>query len=165
MANIIIPIEDNLTNAPLDLGDFVSKVVGFALIIAAMAAFGYLVLGGIQWITGGGDKGKIEEAKNRITNAIIGLAIVAASWAIFLLIDHFLGLNVANNTSSDDYDPPAASYGNSNCPCGGPSGGCAALNAIGSLTYGSNNCYKCTKNGWIHTDSQCGVISCGPCPS
>jgi len=95
ITSIVIPIEENLGEAPLDLGVFISNVIGFALIMAALASFGYLVMGGIQWITGGGDKGKIEEARNRITNAIVGLAIVAASWAIFLLLDHFLGLNVA----------------------------------------------------------------------
>jgi len=98
--DIVIPIEKNLGQAPLYLGQFISNIVGFVLIISAVAAFGYLLIGGINWLTAGGDKGKVTEAKDRITNAIIGLAIVACSWGIFLLIDHFLGLNIANNSSS-----------------------------------------------------------------
>lgn len=95
MDEITIPIETNLGNVPLDLGVYFSNAVGVALLVAAAAAFAYLIFGGIQWITAGGDKAKIEHSRDRITNAIIGLAIVTASWAIFLLLDHFFGLGVA----------------------------------------------------------------------
>jgi hypothetical protein len=39
MDNIVIPIESNLQNAPLDLGAFVSNAVGVVLLVAALAAF------------------------------------------------------------------------------------------------------------------------------
>jgi hypothetical protein len=83
-----------------DLGLFVSKVVGFALIIAAILVFVYLVWGGIQWITSGGDKGKTEEARNRITAALVGLAIVAAAWAVIQLVSYFFGIDVFGGTST-----------------------------------------------------------------
>jgi amino acid transporter len=102
MADITIPIAENLPAAPLDLGSYVSNIVGVALSVAALAAFIFLVFGGIQWITAGSDKGKVEEARSRITNAIIGLAIVAASWAIFLLVDHFFGIGITSSSSSSN---------------------------------------------------------------
>jgi hypothetical protein len=77
------------------LGVFVSSIVGALLTVAALGAFAFLVWGGLNWIMSGGDKGKIEEARGRITNALIGLTIVAASYAIFLLVDHFFGLHMA----------------------------------------------------------------------
>jgi len=96
MFYVTIPILANISkNTPTDLGSYASKIIGMMLTIAALAALAYLILGGIGWITGGGDKGKIEESKNRITGAIVGLAIVAVSWAIFLVVDSFFGLGMA----------------------------------------------------------------------
>lgn len=102
LAQATIPILENLENKSTqegfglvtDLGEYVSRFVAAALTVAGIAAFIYLIVGGLYWITSSGDKNKVEEARNKITNAIIGLAIVAASWAVFLLVDYFFGLNL-----------------------------------------------------------------------
>lgn len=78
-----------------NLGSYVSNIVGLIFIIAGLATFFYLVWGGIRWLTAGPDKNKAEEARTQLTNAIIGLAIVAASWAVFLILNYFFGLNLA----------------------------------------------------------------------
>lgn len=107
-----------------DLGLFVAKLAGTILTLAAVAAFIFLVWGGVQWILAGGDKGKVEEARNRITGAIIGLAVTAVAWAIFLLVDIFLGLNIAGQTSSGPSAPTGSSGStqyvrvDANTPCG-----------------------------------------------
>lgn len=85
-----------------NLGDYVSAIVALFLIIASIATLAFLVWGGIQWITAGSDKNKLEEAKSRLTNAVVGLAIVAASWAIFLLLNYFFGLGIAEGTPDGD---------------------------------------------------------------
>jgi hypothetical protein len=77
-----------------DIGLLISRVISVALMISAIAVFAFLVWGGLQWITSGGDKGKVEEARGRITNALIGLAIVAAAWAIMNLVSYFFGVDV-----------------------------------------------------------------------
>lgn len=78
-----------------DLGSFISKSISAIIMVAGLATFMYLIYGGISWITAGGDKGKIEEARNKITGGIVGLAIVASSWAIYLLLDYFFGIGIA----------------------------------------------------------------------
>ncbi|OGG01630.1 hypothetical protein A2Z33_07635 [Candidatus Gottesmanbacteria bacterium RBG_16_52_11] len=78
----------------VDVGRLISALVGTILIIAALLAFFYLILGGIQWITSGGDKSAMEAARNKITHAIVGLIIVGAAWAIMLLVQSFLGINI-----------------------------------------------------------------------
>lgn len=83
-----------------DLGKLISAVVGTLLIIAALIAFLYLILGGIQWITSGGDKTGMEAARNKITHAIVGLIIVGAAWAIMTLVQNFLGVNIIGGTLS-----------------------------------------------------------------
>jgi hypothetical protein len=78
-----------------DLGSFVSKGFSAILLVAGLATFGYIIFGGISWILAGGDKSKLQEASARITNGIIGLAIVASAWAIYLILDYFLGIGLA----------------------------------------------------------------------
>ena len=51
-----------------DIGQLISALVGTVLIIAALLAFLYLILGGIKWITSGGDKAGMEEARNELAD-------------------------------------------------------------------------------------------------
>lgn len=76
------------------IGSLASNLWGVAFAIGALAALGFLVLGGITWITGGGEKAKVEEARERITQGMVGLGILAVSWAVALLAQRFLGLSI-----------------------------------------------------------------------
>ena len=64
-----------------------------AIIFAIIFVFAMLILGGYGWLTAGGDKAKVEEARGRITNAIIGLAIIASAWAIVTIVANFFGFD------------------------------------------------------------------------
>ena len=77
-----------------NIGTLVQGIVQGALLIAALLVFLYLIWGGIQWITSGGDKSKTQEARDRITAALVGLAVVAAAWAVMLIIQYFFGISV-----------------------------------------------------------------------
>jgi len=77
-----------------DIGKLISAAIQVAFIVAGILTFVFLVLGGIEWLTSGGDKGKTENARNRITAALVGLAIVAASWALMQLISYFFGIDI-----------------------------------------------------------------------
>lgn len=76
----------------------ISAVIKLALIIAALIAFAYLILGGIRWITSGGDKEGTAKAQNTITAALIGLLIVFAAWAIIRLVETFFGISILTLT-------------------------------------------------------------------
>lgn len=76
------------------LGSFVSKSFSAVLLVAGLATFMYLVYGGIEWVMSGGDKGKLESARGKITNGVVGLAIVASAWAVYLIIDYFFGIGI-----------------------------------------------------------------------
>ena len=76
-----------------DIGLFLSSGVSLAIIIAGILVFVFLVWGGIQWMSSGGDKTKTEEAQKRITSALVGLAIVAGSWALIKIISYFFGVD------------------------------------------------------------------------
>lgn len=90
--DIVIPRPVNIPD--VEIGNVISAVVGILLLVSAILAFLYLILGGIQWITSGGDKSAMETARNKITSAIVGLIIVAAAWAVMLLIGQFIGFDI-----------------------------------------------------------------------
>lgn len=74
-----------------NLGQVINSVLSFVMVISALLVLLYLIWGAFDWITSGGDKGKIESARKKIIAAIVGLIIVASSFAIFLLAIKFLG--------------------------------------------------------------------------
>lgn len=77
-----------------DVGTLISGAIGAAFIIAGLLVFAYLVWGGIQWITAGGDKANLEAARGRISSALVGLAIIAAAYAVVLLLQYVFGFTV-----------------------------------------------------------------------
>ena len=87
-ANTLIPINT-------DIGSYISHIISAVILVGGLATFVYMVMGGVQWISSGGSKDKIQEAKDKITNAIIGLAVVAAAWAVYKIIDYFFGIGIA----------------------------------------------------------------------
>ena len=73
------------------LGKVVGAGVQLTFILATVLALGYLIYGGIRWITSGGDKTAVEGARNHIIAAIIGLAVIFLS---FLILNVLVGFFV-----------------------------------------------------------------------
>lgn len=72
----------------------VSSVIGVMTVAAAIWFIFQFLTGGFFWITSGGDKAKLHEARERITNAFIGLLIVVAGWSILALAGQFFGYDI-----------------------------------------------------------------------
>ncbi|MBI2613954.1 MAG: hypothetical protein HYW62_04220 [Candidatus Levybacteria bacterium] len=66
-----------------NIGNTIKNIVVFFVMLAVVIALVYLLYGGVKWITSHGDKTQVEEARNHIMAAIIGLIVVFLS--IFLL--------------------------------------------------------------------------------
>lgn len=65
-----------------------------SLLVAGILLLIYLVIGGIQWLTSGGEKAALESARGRLTNAFIGLMIIVLVLVIIDLINRVLGLDI-----------------------------------------------------------------------
>lgn len=78
----------------LTIAGIISGLIRFSLVVAALAFFFILVIGGIRWIISGGDKAQTEAARSQITAALVGLVVVFAAWAIVQLINTFFGVNI-----------------------------------------------------------------------
>lgn len=93
----VLAAGDDITVPPAVLGfkppsmnDVITFFVRFLFIIAGLAALLYLLLGAISWITSGGNKESVENARNKIMNAVIGLILVFVVLAIVVLLENVL---------------------------------------------------------------------------
>lgn len=78
----------------INAGEFISGLIGLIIIVAFITAFIFLLWGGFQWITAGGDEAGITAARGRIMQALIGLTVVVAAWALFQLVQVAFGITI-----------------------------------------------------------------------
>ena len=72
----------------------VEKFANVALIIGALLTFGYMLWGAIQWIMSEGQSEKMASARQKIMHAMIGLSVLASTFAIMLVLQYFLGFYI-----------------------------------------------------------------------
>lgn len=79
-----------------NIGQLLNIMLTLAFFVAALFFFVNLLVGGVSWIGAGGDPKALTAARNRITNAVIGLIIVVAAYAIALVVGQVFGLSIVN---------------------------------------------------------------------
>lgn len=77
-----------------NLGQLLSNVLGLLFFVAALFSFVFIIIGGIQWITAGGDAKAAQSARDRITAAVIGLLVVVAAFAITVVLGQVFGIDL-----------------------------------------------------------------------
>lgn len=80
----------------LAVGGLIGAIVGGMLIFGFIIAMIYLLTGAFHWITSGGDKTNLENARGKIIHAIVGLIVLASVWAVMTLVGQFLGIEFPN---------------------------------------------------------------------
>lgn len=61
-----------------------------AMTIGAIMVIGYFLWGAVEWITSGGDTGKLDKARQKMTHAAIGMIILVSSFIIIGFISSLL---------------------------------------------------------------------------
>lgn len=69
-----------------ELSKTIGNVIGAALSLIGVIFLALMVYGGILWMTARGNEDQVTKAKNIITMAIIGVAIVLAAYGITFFI-------------------------------------------------------------------------------
>lgn len=77
-----------------NLGKLMSNALALLFFVAGLLAFVFIIIGGIQWITAGGDAKAASAARDRITAAVVGLLVVVAAFAITLILGQLFGINL-----------------------------------------------------------------------
>lgn len=68
-----------------------------SIVIGGLLLIMYLLWGAISWITAGGDKAKVEQARNQLTHAIVGFAILAGTVALVTFVGSALKIDFLRN--------------------------------------------------------------------
>ncbi len=68
------------------LGEYVTGVYSYAVVIAGILAGVMFVVGGFQYLTAGGDTSRVSQAKDRIKDAMIGLFLTLGAFVILTTI-------------------------------------------------------------------------------
>lgn len=71
-----------ISGGTTDLYTIFGRVVNVVLGFLGIVLLFYFLYGGFKWMTSGGDEKGVGEAKTMIRNAVIGLVIVMASYAL-----------------------------------------------------------------------------------
>ncbi len=87
------PFAQSVGDGLTGITKLVSSVIGIMTIAAGIWFLFVFIVGGFNWITAGGDKTKLQNARSKLTNALIGLVVVASGWAILALAGTFLGVD------------------------------------------------------------------------
>lgn len=68
-----------------------------SITIGALLLIMYLLWGAIAWITAGGDKARVEQARNQLTHAVVGFAILAGTVALVTFVGSALKIDFLRN--------------------------------------------------------------------
>ncbi len=66
------------TDLPTIIAGIINTLLGFLGVVALVL----VIISGFQWMMAGGDSSKVDTAKTRMINGVIGLAIILAAYSI-----------------------------------------------------------------------------------
>lgn len=121
------------------LGLYIAVLWRTAITLGGLGVIIYLLVGGFYWITASGDKGKIEEAKERIMQAIIGFAVLSSVAAVSVFLGQAFGLDLLR----PNFAVLSGGGGGGGAAGGGPLGSCATVDpaVYGYILDGQYACY------------------------
>lgn len=75
---------------------FLSNLIGVITVLGGLFFIVYFFLGAFEWITSGGDSGKVEQARNKILHATLGLIVMVVAYSVIGIIGKLIGLDLIN---------------------------------------------------------------------
>lgn len=79
-----------IIQTPEQTGSFITAIVVFITVIAGLYAMWQFITGGFGFIASSGDKAKVQQSTQQIMMAILGLAVIGASFILGSIIGRLL---------------------------------------------------------------------------
>lgn len=76
------------------VGQLIQSLITLGFVVGGIIFIFTLVTGGIGWMSANGDKAKLEQAREKLTHAIVGLVILFSVFAIVGVADAFFGISL-----------------------------------------------------------------------
>jgi NADH:ubiquinone oxidoreductase subunit 6 (subunit J) len=68
------------------------------IVVGGLAVLFNLINGAIEWVTSGGEQSKVQKARQKMTQAVIGMVILAGSFIVVNFISNLFGFNLLKFT-------------------------------------------------------------------
>lgn len=91
-----------------NLGGIINFALNVVFGIAVLIALFYLIWGAFSWITSSGEQAKTAAARQKIVAAVVGLILIAATWAILNIVLQIIGLGTVEQTINNYLLNPAS---------------------------------------------------------
>ncbi len=75
---------------------FLSNLIGFFTVLASLFFIVYTFSAAFSWLTAGGDSSKIEKAREKLVQGVLGLILIVAAYGIIELVGAIIGINILN---------------------------------------------------------------------
>jgi hypothetical protein len=82
------------SGAGANLEHFISNTIGVLTILGGLFFIFYFVTGGLNWVTAGGEQGKVTKARDQMVQAVIGMVVIVISYGLVGVVGSFLGLDL-----------------------------------------------------------------------
>ncbi len=93
LSDILLDLQEGTENTE-GLGPFMSTILNFAIPLSALSVFVLLSFAAYKLMTSQGNPDKLKDAKEQISNAIIGFIFIILSVAILFLLSDILNINI-----------------------------------------------------------------------
>lgn len=94
---VIHPQEGELSEvAKNPLGRYVARLWQTTIVVGGMALLLFLIWGAIDWLMSEGNQEKLSAARRKIEHALLGMGLLAASFAIVKLLHAIFGFDILN---------------------------------------------------------------------
>jgi hypothetical protein len=90
------------TARTLSITDIINRGIAYALLAAGFLSIVFIFIGGISFITSGGNEEKIKQAVSTIRYAIVGLGVTILAVLIVNVVGRTIGLDVTSYISFDE---------------------------------------------------------------
>lgn len=89
-------IDANFSPAGLfsNLGNLMGDIIQIMIAVGGILCIIFIILGGLKFVTSGGDEKKLASAKGTLTYAIVGLIVIILAFVILQVVQYFLESNV-----------------------------------------------------------------------
>ena len=84
------------TETQTQFSNILSAVVTTLTVVGGLAFVIFFTLGGLKWLTAGGDKAKVSEAQTQMTQGVIGLVAMVAGLFVVGIVGGVLGIDILN---------------------------------------------------------------------
>jgi hypothetical protein len=156
-------INGQTLGAQSSVPELISYIYTFALAICGITALVSIVYGAAQYAFSAGNSSKAEDAKNRITQALLGIVILLFAVLILNTINpDLIRLTLGSSTTSN---PPATNTTNYYCygQCGTNPFRCKLMTGVSSQDEAQKQCYALTL-GECGGFSLTAIAKTQPCP-